>query len=564
MGVPGLWDVLRPAARTQSLSQLAVTQGFEGNTGGHRGFRIGIDASIWFFHAQVFNGKAFSKGDVGENPEIRTLFFRCAKLMSLPLLPLFVFDGPQRPKWKRGKRISKHKDSWLVGAMQNIIQAFGYECIHAHGEAEAELAYLNRIGVIDAVLTDDVDTFLFGATMIIRKCVVVDGNHVNCYKADDLRTHEDIMLTQGGLILIGLMRGGDYHQAGVQGIGVGIARGLAECGFGDQLVEAVRTLKGDALETFLDQWRSDIVHELRTNSRGIIGKKHAKLASTFPIDFPDLKVVDAYVNPVISEKKGVFHDIEWRREPDLTLLAKLCEQHFEWGYAEAILKRFRTIVWPGMVCRILRRSILLADDAATAAEKRYTVNGTPTKARAVLAQGTPSKMITQYFSQLDINSPVHKPFDAPDATPLIVKIHSERKHASTDGLREFRLEIAPLQLARLAEQGLLGTRSKPEANPYLEDEDDDEVDDDEGQGGKKKKTRKPKEPVAPDTIMRVWMPACMVELVEPRLVRDYEDVQERKRLKKEGKATAAPRQRKAAGDAKPKAAAAARKPAASK
>jgi Holliday junction resolvase YEN1 len=39
----------------------------------------------------------------------------------------------------------------------------------APGEAEAELAYLNRKGIIDAVLTDDVDTFLFGATTVIRK-----------------------------------------------------------------------------------------------------------------------------------------------------------------------------------------------------------------------------------------------------------------------------------------------------------------------------------------------------------------------------------------------------------
>jgi Holliday junction resolvase YEN1 len=39
----------------------------------------------------------------------------------------------------------------------------------APGEAEAELAYLNRIGLIDAVLSDDVDNFLFGATMVIRK-----------------------------------------------------------------------------------------------------------------------------------------------------------------------------------------------------------------------------------------------------------------------------------------------------------------------------------------------------------------------------------------------------------
>lgn len=42
----------------------------------------------------------------------------------------------------------------------------------APGEAEAELAYLNRTGVIDAVLSDDVDNFLFGATMVIRKQVL--------------------------------------------------------------------------------------------------------------------------------------------------------------------------------------------------------------------------------------------------------------------------------------------------------------------------------------------------------------------------------------------------------
>ena len=41
--------------------------------------------------------------------------------------------------------------------------------IQAEGEAEAELAYLNRIGVLDAVMTDDVDAFLFGATTVLRK-----------------------------------------------------------------------------------------------------------------------------------------------------------------------------------------------------------------------------------------------------------------------------------------------------------------------------------------------------------------------------------------------------------
>jgi hypothetical protein len=65
---------------------------------GFRGLRIGIDASIWFYHATY--------GREGENPELRTLFFRCSRLLGIPLLPLFVFDGPKRPSMKRNKKIS--------------------------------------------------------------------------------------------------------------------------------------------------------------------------------------------------------------------------------------------------------------------------------------------------------------------------------------------------------------------------------------------------------------------------------------------------------------------------
>ena len=32
---------------------------------------------------------------------------------------------------------------------------------------------MNSIGQIDAVLSDDVDTFLFGATMVVRKYVML-------------------------------------------------------------------------------------------------------------------------------------------------------------------------------------------------------------------------------------------------------------------------------------------------------------------------------------------------------------------------------------------------------
>ena len=46
-----------------------------------------------------------------------------------------------------------------------------YFC-QAAGEAEAELAHMNNLGLIDAVMTDDSDALIFGARVIIRKYVL--------------------------------------------------------------------------------------------------------------------------------------------------------------------------------------------------------------------------------------------------------------------------------------------------------------------------------------------------------------------------------------------------------
>jgi Holliday junction resolvase YEN1 len=135
MGVAGLWDVrtfsclmcmrltlylkvIRPAGQSHSLPHLATTAGFEANRSGLRGYRVSIDASIWFFHA---NG-----GREGENPELRTLFFKCVQLTTSPFLPLFVFDGPKRPSMKRGKKV-KGEAYWLTNGTKRMVEAFGFE-----------------------------------------------------------------------------------------------------------------------------------------------------------------------------------------------------------------------------------------------------------------------------------------------------------------------------------------------------------------------------------------------------------------------------------------------------
>ncbi|KAG2143416.1 uncharacterized protein EDB93DRAFT_586831 [Suillus bovinus] len=558
MGVAGLWEILRPAGQTQSLTHLSVTQGFEANAGGRRGFRIGIDASIWFFHAAY--------GKEGENPELRTLFFRCTRLMSMPLLPLFVFDGPKRPSVKRGKKVSGNAH-WLTTGMKNIIVAFGFEWRTAPGEAEAELAYLNRMGIIDAVLSDDVDNFLFGATMVIRNPSNTlsgnrahpvknadgrdDGNHVVTYRAADILSHDDICLSRGGCILIGLLSGGDYHQAGVQGCGKLIAAALARCGFGDRLLEAANSLSREELEGWLDTWRDEVREELRTNKSGLIGSKKPALAKKIPNDFPDVDILLSYTRPITSETEGKpTRDITWELEPDIGKIAALCELYFEWGVKDVIIKRFRTVLWPSAVQRILRRGAIEMEE-----KKRKGLPMSPKKSKTTgkLAPGTPSKMITKYFSSMKLHSPSkdnQKEQEYSDTASeaeedrLIIKIHSSRRHASTDGILEYRLEIAPAQLVQLAGDGIQGIRPPIEIDTAFDDTEGD--DEDSGGGGKKKgKSKEKKTPPDPESHLRVWMPACMVQIVEPELVEAFEDIQRRKLEKKTKRSNKTDRKKKA-------------------
>ncbi|PCH43040.1 hypothetical protein WOLCODRAFT_164194 [Wolfiporia cocos MD-104 SS10] len=566
MGVPGLWEILRPAGETRSLTHLAVADGFVANPDGCRGLRIGIDASIWFYHATY--------GREGENPELRTLFFRCTRLLSAPFLPLFVFDGPKRPAHKRGKRISG-KDHWMVQGMQAIISAFGFEWRMAPGEAEAELAYLNRIGAIDAVYTDDVDTFLFGAKMIVRNAGTNltgnrahaltnsdgrdDGNHVAIYKAADVLAHPSIGLTQGGLILIGILRGGDYDQAGLPGCGPAIAHGLARAGLGDALLHAARTTPRSELPDALAAWREALRAELRTNSQGHLGGRRPALAHAVRDDFPAVDVLLSYACPVTSETcGGARQDIRWDKEPDLGKIAGVCEMYFEWGVKDIILKRFRTVLWPAAVLRILRRAVLLQDrarDASTSsssARPPVTPGYTASADTARRVPGTPASMIAAHFSSMHLTAPSPADADA-DAEPLLTKIHSARTHASTDGVPELRVEIAPAQLAALCAAGVEGRRKPVEhglfALPASDGESGGEGEDGEDGGEGRRRGRAPPDPAS---HLRVWLPACMVRPVEPALVAAFEDAQAARAARRAGTKSASASKKKPAAKGKGK------------
>jgi Holliday junction resolvase YEN1 len=338
-----------------------------------------------------------------------------------------------------------------------------------------------------------------------------DKNHTKVYHLSDITVHPEVRLTRGGMILIGLMKGGDYHPGGLARCGPVIAHGLAQCGFGDTLYDAAKNLSREELVSFLAPWRHQLQHELMSNSQGYIGKKQPALAKTIPDSFPDIDVLLSYVNPITTETMGkadYYNQLNWGKEPDLGKLAANCELSFEWGYKEAIIKRFRTVIWHSAVLRILRRAILDLD------AKPRGPSSTPRKKGAADLEpvGTPSKMIAKHFSSLTLGTLRGYLSNCEDDEDerLIIKIHSSRTHVSTDGILEYRLEIAPAQLVRIAESGIKGLRVAEGPDEWADDDDDD---DDEGG---KKGAKKP--PPDPESHMRVWMPACMVRLVEPGLV----------------------------------------------
>ncbi|KAK4695729.1 hypothetical protein P7C71_g2069, partial [Lecanoromycetidae sp. Uapishka_2] len=139
MGIPGIYKELGPGERI-ALAKIAVEH-IE-KTG--KPLRLAIDISIWQFQIQ--------SGQGGKNPGLRTLYYRLLRLLALSIHPLFVFDGPERPSFKRGKIVSYAAACMGNVLIKELLKRFGFPYHTAPGEAEAECALLQRQGIVDAVL----------------------------------------------------------------------------------------------------------------------------------------------------------------------------------------------------------------------------------------------------------------------------------------------------------------------------------------------------------------------------------------------------------------------------
>lgn len=103
---------------------------------------------------------------------------------------------------------------------------------------------------------------------------------------------------------------------------------------------------------------------------------------------------------------------------------------------------------------------------------------------------------------------------------FITKIHSERRHVSTDMSLEYRIEADPAMLVRLAHSGIKGIRPEPSSGSKTMPDVDDS--DDEG-GGSRGRAKGPKAHPDPLSPLRMWCPAQMLWRVNPSIVREFEE-----------------------------------------
>jgi holliday junction resolvase GEN1/YEN1 len=278
-------------------------------------------------------------------------------------------------------------------------------------------------------------------------------------------------------------------------------------------------------------------------------RKSPTLARRITEDFPRLDVLHCYTHPITSESEGTgTRGLEslWRKRADVAKIAHVCELYFEWGVEEKVIKRFRSFLWPGAVLRTLLQTALEKDNRDGAGVVTPSKRGeggveTPSKALARtlggLALSADSDDDNDNDNDNDNDSDNDNDNDNDNDIKLITAIHGERRHASTDNTLEYRLEIDPRELVARARSGIQGLRQELEDSAAAGglDDDDDEDDDDDGEDDKKKKRGVKTPPPDPDSKLRLWMPAVMVQYACPGLVRDFLERMASKQAKKSKK-----------------------------
>jgi flap endonuclease-1 len=196
-----------------------------------------------------------SKGRITSH--LSGLFYRTINMVEKNVIPVFVFDGtPPALKMRtleaRGKRREEARENWeeairkgmieeartyamastrinkeIVEDSKKLLEYMGIACIQAPSEGEAQAAEMVKSGAVYASASQDYDSFLFGADVVIRNLTLtgrrkLPGKNIFVNVEIERIFLEDVLrnagISRSQLIWLGMLVGTDFNE-GIKGVG---------------------------------------------------------------------------------------------------------------------------------------------------------------------------------------------------------------------------------------------------------------------------------------------------------------------------------------------------------
>lgn len=219
---------------------------------------------------------------------------------------------------RRAKQRADTVTPEMQADIERLLEAFGIPFVHAPAEAEAQCAFLAEARLVDAVVSDDSDTLVFGGTEVYRR-LFSDDHMVECYTMRNLK--DRLGVVQADLIVLAMLLGCDY-SLGVHG--VGIVNGLeivraflpgnagphraaldadAEC-----WLAALRDLR--AWASNVAGWGAESAGVVESDCKAVadfkVSHRNFRTQWSFPEEFPDPAVHKAFAEPLVDRSLEPF------------------------------------------------------------------------------------------------------------------------------------------------------------------------------------------------------------------------------------------------------------------
>ncbi|CAK5058703.1 unnamed protein product [Meloidogyne enterolobii] len=225
----------------------------------------------------------------------------------------FLLPNNSSKNTLNGNNLKAERDG-IYADCQKLLFILGLPFMESPAEAEAQCAELERLNLVDGIVSDDSDVWLFGAKHVYKNMFSRKMN-LEKYSSEDIR--QKLGLTRCGFIQLGLLAGGDYSQ-GLKQIGVVAALELisefliSSDDVDKNLVYEVLCSLKKISEWILSKRLKDnnsvfVESPRRISLRKIIEANNSD--ETIKM-FPNIEIIEAYAKPLVDSSTKKF---KWGR-----------------------------------------------------------------------------------------------------------------------------------------------------------------------------------------------------------------------------------------------------------